>query len=344
MAEATRVYKRTVVPEQYSLVVSTPSDDTSIQRYLWYKQWPMGDVMTMDGDSGSGKTTLIAKGLYIAHSGGEFPDGSPATTPVTGIIYVTGEVTDSLLSAIFRAQGWTQADLKQKLKRLNSVKGKRLDGTEYEQQFSLESKEHLVLLKGLVKSFHANVVVFDPILEFFSVDENNAHNARFILRLLQDLARELDVLIIVVVHWNKNEEASPRNRASGSHQFTATPRARVSIERSKQNPDIRTYRLEKPVEDDQPPLSFMLDEFTGELVWVLDPIARKSMTECKAWLEGKLEDGQPHIIQQMRIDGNQKGYTDRQLKRAHELLGPKIETVWYTNGSYPVQKEAWRLV
>lgn len=304
--------------------------------WLWPKQFPTSGAVVVDGDSGVGKTRAMANWLRIAADKDQFPDGSYPDEPVRSIIHITGEMDDIQFRDIYVPQGFSDDWLEKNLIGVNTLK----DAHGKEQPFNLDFEEHRKALMDLIKDFDANVVILDPFIEFIKGDENNTHVARAYLRTAQNMAIESNSLFILIVHWNKDEEKSARNRMSGSHQITATARARVTISHMKGNEGRRLWSLTKALEESQADLAFEIDVFGG-VDWVYSPKPKLPQSSCNAWLLGRLADKSAHFIAELREEAKGQGFDEWQLKRAKEVIKDRIIPSWHQQG--PVRREAWTL-
>ena len=323
----------------YSVIAFSPvTSETELpETWIWTGWMPEIGTVMVDGESGTGKSRGVASALYHADGKGLMPDGSQSEIAVTSVLHVSGEMSLRQVRSVWEAQGWSRDWMKHNLRIMNRIENKK---TGKEEEFYINREEHRAAFKKLVKAFKCNVVVIDPFLEFFLGDENSAQTARHLVRIVQDLAEELRILIIIICHWNKNEEAGMKNRVSGSHQFDATVRSRISIERIKNNEDRRAWVLTKALEGNQPRLAFEIDEY-GKTDWVGGGPPKHSIAEVTSWLLGRLGDRQDHFFEEIKADALKLGYDRHQVAKAKMRLHDKVEKDFQQLGA--VQRQVWRL-
>jgi putative DNA primase/helicase len=220
------------------------SDDRSILRpfdqiedkevsWLWPGRIPRGMITLIAGHPGIGKS-FFATWLAAKLSRGErLPESDLELAPCETII-VSAEDDESLIKKRLRANG---ADLTRVFIFSDPVR------------FSLDDLRPLK--KMLDERSDFCVIVLDPLNSFLgTADYFRDTDTRMKLLPLVRLARERDVTVLAIVHFNKKEDSELITRVGGSVAFAAVPRSILGISsdmREDSDPENRDRRLLMPL-------------------------------------------------------------------------------------------------
>jgi len=94
---------------------------------------------------------------------------------------------------------------------------------------------------SLIKRIMPVWIIIDPIVAYKpeSTDINKAGDVRKNLKALNILARDYDIAITFVAHFNKAAHTKAANRVSGSVDMTSAVKSQLQVYKSPNNPDHR---------------------------------------------------------------------------------------------------------
>ncbi len=183
-----------------------------------------GEPALIGGDPAAGKSTL-ALAIAGAVAGGYPALGAYAPRYAGGapVLIVTEEDPDTILrnrlEALSRGMGWDWNRVGSNVHVL-ALAGARLDDTAW--------GLHLLALAELLA---AALVVFDPLADMLSGNENSPSEARPVVQLWRALAAR-GVTALVVAHLAKpNETRAGQHRIRGAGSWAASPRVIYTLER-----------------------------------------------------------------------------------------------------------------
>ena len=178
--------------------------------FLWHPHIPRGVVTGFGGDGGVGKSTVTCSWAAAVTRGTEMPNGwRPMNGDPANVLMMNAE--DDLEAVLAPRLAAAGADL-DRVKLLDLM---RDDG------LAVLSPGTLRTMDDEMEELRPRLVVIDPIVSFVGEarDMNRANDIRPMVRALQFLATRHDCGMVVVGHLNKNENARPGNRFSGTVDF-----------------------------------------------------------------------------------------------------------------------------
>jgi hypothetical protein len=200
--------KRTIVADPLALVQPTRA------RFAWDSRVPLGAPTLFAGTGGIGKSTILAW-VISGLSRGSLP-GDLEGTPV-GVAIIAGE-DDTETTLVPRLQA-AQADMD----RVWLLNGNATDGKDTWKEHPTIGG-HLPQLKEKLTEVGVRVLIVDPVVSMQSGNSKDLSDVRRDLDKFGALAKELDMALIWVHHFNKGQ-GHASDRMSGSHAYRDIPRS-----------------------------------------------------------------------------------------------------------------------
>lgn len=327
--------------------------------WLWEGRIPVGMLTLLAGDSGTGKSFLSEDIAARLSRGEAWPDGKANTYPPSVTIFLAAE--DPLAEVTAPRMSAMGGD-KSKVKVVRATV--LVDGKQ--RMFSLG--EDLEELRELVLRYDAKAVVVDPINAYLGggkVDNYKDPEVRAVLTPLAQLADELRIAVIGIMHLSKAAQAQVLYRIGGSVAFAAVARAVFFVSRDKDDNDRRLFtnpKMSGAKEADSRAYRMVGVQPRGaRLQWEPDPVeitaadAMKEETpqskhtkkaEATEWLKDFLRDGKKahrDVLAAAMEMGYSKSTVDRAKKAARVISrdergerGEILGHFWYL----PQPKEA----
>ena len=109
-----------------------------------------------------------------------------------------------------------------------------------------------------------NIVVFDPLIAFYKGDENNNSEAKHFMNILNEIAKEDSLSIILIHHHNKKE----KNTTRGASAFVDAVRLLYTIEKIGEDEEINSTKRLIKIEKDNWGVKqlFGISEFEKEIL------------------------------------------------------------------------------
>lgn len=321
--------------------------------WLWEGRLPRGKLSLIVGDPDIGKTCLFADCSARLTRGWPWPDGAPACGPGSVIICTAEDGLEDTLRPRLEVAG---ADLD----RVQFLTGVEAFSTEADGVVvaPLSLARNIQSLRAAVKSTPDCLAVFlDPLSAFMGekVDSHKDANVRWVLGPVADLAEQLRVGIIGILHLNKAAGQAAAYRTMGSVAFVAAARAVWGVVRDKTDREKRLFlRVKCNLARPKPGLSYTILEQDGQPVvaWSADPVdidVDKAMApedaqdrcereDAREWLRATLSDG-PQPAADMYRAAKEVGHSKRTIERAKQELG----VMSYREGFIKPAKWVWRL-
>lgn len=189
--------------------------------WLWYPYVPVGRLTILGGDPGQGKsfiTTAIAASL----SKGEALPGED----------VDREPENTLMLSAEDDPGDT---IKPRLINLHADQRRIFVNTDY----IVLDEVGVDGIRKMALETNAKLVIIDPLVAYLGdrMDMNRANEVRPIMKRLADMARQLQIAVIVVRHNRKVSAGGKEGKAiysgQGSIDFTAAVRSELQVEQAK---------------------------------------------------------------------------------------------------------------
>lgn len=262
--------------------------DIEDETYAWYEEnWlPRKGVALVAGNPGSGKSTLFAHWIT------QLTQGRMSGRP-EHVVYMAKE--DSAAAIIKPRLAVAGADLS----KVWTLHVEEPDFNEKMKSRSVNLKRHLSELKGFVADNEIRALFMDPIVSFLGVDEDRDSKdmQRTALEDLLMFADEMNVLILGIKHFKKNQKGSERlsgrDRLYGSTVWSEVLRHILIL---RQMDDELREKLELGEEDDTaallhidknsygpsglPPKAFRLEEgvYNGQIFMAFEPDGTREVT------------------------------------------------------------------
>ena len=201
-------------------------------RWLWQDRIPLGKLVLLVGEEGIGKGTLLA---WLAGRGTQGALEGDCRRPVN-FLWISDE--DSPADTIKPRLMAAQADCE---------RVKFLQARKQDDWFTIADEAEL---EDLVSRHRIDAILIDPLSDYLpeGTDEWKQREMRRALQPLRQLADDLAVAVIAVVHMNKRPETSFRNRISGSHALLAFARSALLLSKDPTedaDPDSRVLTVQK---------------------------------------------------------------------------------------------------
>jgi archaellum biogenesis ATPase FlaH len=271
-------------------------------RWLWEDRVPLGKLTIFGGNPDQGKSLVS---LYMAAkvTKGEPLYGSAKAIPASDVLILAAEddPEDTIVPRLLAAQA--------NLTRVYFVKSilvEQRDKTPEEREAQLDTD-----VQEVEKLLRANpeirLIIIDPISSYLgSANMNREQEVRQVLTPLKKLADKTGVTILMIMHFNKNSEASAIHRIGGAVAFTGVSRASWVFVPEEGNPDNHLMlRLKNNLAHQKGGLVYRIDtrtievgdgvtsqpyvEFTGQN----NTVAQDVLTGGKGEPARSPEDGRP---------------------------------------------------
>lgn len=314
--------------------------------WLWPGWLPKGMLTILGGFAGDGKSTLTLALAAAFSTGGPLPDGTPA--PITNTMLLLAE--DDIRRAVLIRLEEHGADRT----RILASSGFAADGVT---PYTFNLRDDARKLRARIIEHNIGLLVIDPISGFLaSGDRNSEGEVREMLGPLLQVAEELGVAVIGIMHIGKSEGYQrSTQRLMGSTAFVAVARSVWMIaplpaeKQTEGEPVQKVLGVEKSNYAVAPkPLLFSrgMDaplKFHGESPMLLEDVLswRKRAPEqekgseerdaAKAFLYRFLAGGMKSPVEIERA-GHAEGHTKRMLRRAKEemnIQSIKVKNNWF---------------
>ncbi|PYY44015.1 hypothetical protein DEJ03_12675 [Curtobacterium sp. MCLR17_043] len=184
------------------------------QRFLWDKRIPLGAVTLFGGRGGVGKSTF-ALWLAAQVQRGTLP--GDLLGQKTSVLYVS--VEDDWATQVKPRLAAAGADMDRIYELAITTGVDRASGERYP---LLPDELHAV--QDGIQQTGARLVIFDPITSSMTGNDHHREVVRSVLDPFAKLAREMDVVVIGIMHFNKGG-GNASDKLSGSHAYRDAARA-----------------------------------------------------------------------------------------------------------------------
>jgi hypothetical protein len=343
-------YKRegaTSVSSAAKQIVVEYASGTKTRRYqwLWPARLPLGKLALFVGNPDNGKSLTTVEVAAIVSTGRQWPD-CPNRLPASKVLMLVGEddIEDTTVPRL-QAAG---ADLDNILFLKSVILSEGLKNTQTEREVQLDA-DLMEIKRVLSEHPEIRLITIDPISNYLGRTKMVAEQeVRAILIPLKNLAAEMNVCVLGVMHLNKKIDLGAINRIGGAMAFVGVARAVWLFAREDENPDqlymLRVknnnakrnggliYQIEaRPVQvegsDDWMPAV----KWIGEIDKSADDVLIKrtpgrpaeQRDEAAAWLMDFLKGG-PQLRTKVEEHGKEtNGFSLRTLERAKERIGAR---------------------
>lgn len=257
------------------LVVEGMADVEEVDvEWLWKGRIPLGELTILGGNGGLGKSWLAADIAARVSTGTAWPDDRDTPNPAGDVLFLDNENRPSILKKRLRASGAN-------MNRIGRVKHVELPKDGDTKPFCIDT-DLAALGAALDKKPHTRLVVIDVLNAYFggNTDTHRDSDVRQALMPLSDLARDQNVAILCLHHFNKGT-GKAGNMLTGSLAFRNCVRSTIYLlpdleDENRQNPR-RLLLVDKANLQKKPDglaFNFGPNPMTGEveLQWDADPV------------------------------------------------------------------------
>jgi hypothetical protein len=263
--------KRTIVADPLSKVQPKRA------RFAWDRRVPLGAPTLFAGTGGIGKSTILAW-VVAGLSRGSLP-GDLEGTPATVAIVAGEDDTETTLVPRLQAAG---ADLD----RVWLVNAHATDGKEQWREHPTIAG-HLQELKKALTELGARVLVVDPVVSMQSGNSKDLSDVRRDLDKFAALAKELDMALIWVHHFNKGQ-GHASDRMSGSHAYRDIPRSVLLLAQDEDSGERILSHDKSNYGELQPSLAFTIA--TAEVPVADGEVSHVGRAQCLGESELNVQD------------------------------------------------------
>ncbi len=200
--------KRTIVADPLALVQPKRA------RFAWDRRVPLGAATLFAGTGGIGKSTILAW-VIAGLSRGLLPGDLEGIPVDVGIIAGEDDTETTLVPRLQAAE----ADMD----RVWLLNGNATDGKDSWTEHPTIAG-HLPQLKERLTELGVRVLIVDPVVSMQSGNSKDLSDVRRDLDKFAAIAKELDMALIWVHHFNKGQ-GHASDRMSGSHAYRDIPRS-----------------------------------------------------------------------------------------------------------------------
>lgn len=223
--------------------------------WLWEPYILRGNLTAIVGEGGVGKSYFTSWLAAIISSGG----------------YVPFKPYRFRMERVFLQNGEDDVD-STTLPRLISNGANTNNIAYFTEDNKILCVQQIDRIEEMLEKYHPALVILDPIQAYLgNINMNATLDVRNALKPLQKLAQKYNTAIVIIMHTNKNTNATKAiHRVMGSYDFIATCRSVLYID---VNPENREEKLLMPIkancmkENEKHTLSFRISDF-GQLEWL----------------------------------------------------------------------------
>jgi putative DNA primase/helicase len=321
-------------------------------QWLWPRRIPMGAITILVGMPGVGKSFCICDLAARVTTGQEWPDageawpsigdapGRPTHAEKGSVILASAEDDPhSVLPARLQTAGAN-------LFRIHLLQGALVETGPYTSEEIVFNLDDLDPLRGAIEQIgDVRLIVIDPIGSYLGAGGGSRGDStiRATLAPLAALAEKHRLAVVLIAHRRKARANLADDMALGSRAFTAVARSVMHLTRDADDPSRRLLVHGKSnLTGETPGLSFSIVGHPPHLLWNKEPLflsADEALAEethipgrpscdleqVTQWLQTTLEDGKPHLIQEIKTAALAKDYSWRTTQRARR--GMKVKTI-----------------
>jgi len=276
--------------------------------WLWPARIPSRMLSLIVGDPGTGKSTLTLDLAARITTGAPFPDRPEARRDPGGVVILNAE--DDLATVVRPRFDAADGDPE----RANFLDAVKQDGAR--RCFTLADIP--ALEDAITRTPDCRLVLIDPLSAYLGkVDPHKDAEVRGLLMPLADLAKRMDVAVLVVMHLNKATTQPALYRPGGSIGFAAAARAVWAV---ASHPSDKAIQVLTPVKSNLAAsasgLAFKVDNVQADT----GPIGRVS------WIRGEVTIAADELLGSRRSSGGESaGERAGQFLRDELADGPVLE-------------------
>lgn len=345
------------VPQRKIELICADDVQPKLTPWLWANRIPLNKVSVFSGMAERGKSTVATDLIARLTTGKDFPDGKKNTIGPCDVIILASEedYDEDIVPRLIAAT----ADRKKVLfAGLSTVDG--------DDPWPIALDRDLGLLRGLIANRpNVKLIVIDPITSYLgSVDPNRPKEVRPFMDKLKQFAKEVNISILLIIHFSKNPDVSALHRSGGAATWTDAPRAVWMFDKKKGEDETTTPRthvmvpgkLNKVAAEQRKTLEFTLKSVDVEIESKLEPVAAIAwgaetdltldqqfkadeppkkkpgpppikIKAAMQWLQNHLESG-PQPANDVLVAGQDAGHALQTLRNAADRLdinsGPQV--------------------
>ncbi|WP_168627364.1 AAA family ATPase [Cryobacterium sp. BB307] len=188
-------------------LVNLADVEFEVTEWAWDEVIPLGILTGIAGWAGIGKSTLISW-LVAGLTRGKF-EGDLKGQPASVLIVAGEDDTSRQLAPRLNVAGADMNRVSVVQPAIEVVQGQSVDTV-------MQLTKDLPTIRQMLIDTDAKMLVLDPILSFVDGDPNGQKDVRNALDPLAALARELNIAVVVVMHFKKGHGVAGE-KVSGSH-------------------------------------------------------------------------------------------------------------------------------
>lgn len=192
--------------------------------------FPLGTLSIMSGPGDVGKSTLLATWANRIMQGTAEGDLDGPTSVLTA---VGEDDLGRVLKPRMRAAGYDPS----------TGRFKVLTVTNQGQATSLQIQEDLDAIRQAVVDTGARVLILDPVISYVAGDPNKPKDVREAMDPVRDLATELNIAIICILHHKKGQ-GTAAEKLSGAHAWRDIARSHIFVVKDEDT-GVRYATVEK---------------------------------------------------------------------------------------------------
>lgn len=225
---------------------------TRRQQWGYKNLFPLRVLTIMAGDAGIGKSTILA--FFVAgFTRGIFPGDFSGKPVAVGFIAAEDDPETTLVPRLKAADANLEL-----VHNFSTVRNTDEAGNVWSELPKIASD--LTALKNSLIENGIRVLIIDPVISIMSGDSIKDNEVRRNLDPIAGLANELDIVVILVMHYNKGPSGGrAANKIAGSHAFFDVARS-VLLMAVDEETNHRVISVDKSnYSADSPSLAFSID-------------------------------------------------------------------------------------
>ena len=248
---------------------SIPYNEENIKDYLQYSQYEKTDInWLIKGKIARGNINVIAGEPDVGKSW--FTTWLASIVSTGGIFPLTGEHIEKGNVILQNAEDGISDTILHRLEKHGANQNNIYHINEKTKILKIQDIDRI---RAIMEELQPILIIVDPIQAFMGdADSNRQSDVRGALEPLRDLAQEFDCAIVMVMHFNKEEDKKAINRVNGSKDYINASRSCLTIIKNPANDQERLVVPFKTniIEDKyKTTLSFKITSDNG-VVWLED--------------------------------------------------------------------------
>lgn len=304
-------------------------------QWLWPGKMPKGKVSIIAGEPDSGKSFLTLDLAARISNGQTWPDGQPCEPGKVLLMTAEDDLSDTVVPRLIGMK----AD-RSKIKALESVSVYNPETGEKEEKSP--TIIDLPTIENEIARIAPDLFVIDPVNAYLpGLDTHRDAELRAkVFSPLKQLAEKHNLAVVCVMHLNKSNSQTAKNRVSGSIAYVAASRATWLVANDQDNPERKLFIPVKFNIGKKPEgLAYSIQEYEGNLLldWETEPIEESAdevlqpetthsseRDVAKEFLESTLSDG-AKPAKEILEEAKSFNLSERTVYRAKKNLNIKSE-------------------